>query len=199
MSSMAELPEEPEAQTPEPVPATESDAAPDAAPRAVPKASDDEVFAQLIAGFDTPVDAESRSWPAAEDVSDLAPQPRPRPGSMPVLPLNPTPPVIRPLPRVQAIPPVDPRAWTPEEDPDEGHFVPPPPPPLPTTETPTRLAVAALVGGLILALASAFGVLEGMAGLLGVGLFVGGVATLIVRMRDDEDDDDEDPHRGAVV
>jgi hypothetical protein len=162
-------------------------------------ASDDEVFAQLVADFDAPVDAGARSWPAAEDIADLAPQPRPRPAGAPVPPLGP-PPGIRPLPRVQAIPPVDPRAWTPEEDPDDEHFVPPPPPPLPRTETPTRLAVAAVVGGVMLALAAGMGLLQGMAGVLGVGLFVGGVATLIARMRnDDDDEDDDDPQRGAVV
>ncbi|MEY9963680.1 hypothetical protein ABIA33_001713 [Streptacidiphilus sp. MAP12-16] len=152
---------------------------------AMERASDDELFARLVADFDTPVDADSRSWPAAEDVADLAPQPRPRP-------------MINPLPVVRAIPPVDPRAWTPEEDPDDDHFVPPPPPPLPRTETATRLAVAAVVGGVILTLVAGIGQLPGMAAFLGVGLFVGGVATLISRMRDDEEDDD-DPHNGAVV
>lgn len=152
----------------------------------VERVSDDEVFAQLVAGFDTPVDAESRSWPAAEDLSDLAPQPRPRKG-------------IMSLPTIQAIPPVDPRTWTPEEAEDDEHFVPPPPPPVPRPEAPTRLAMAAVVGGVILVLVYAFGQLPGMAGFLGVCLFVGGVVTLVARMRQDEDEEDDDPHRGAVV
>ncbi|WP_370151002.1 hypothetical protein [Streptacidiphilus sp. EB129] len=155
------------------------------------RATDDELFAQLVADYDIPVDAEAKSWPDAEDVSDLAPQPRPRPaagaGSG----------IIR-LPVVRAIPPVDPRAWTPAEDPDEERYVPPPPPPLPQTETTTRLAVVAVVGGIALALATLFGQLPGMAAVLGVGLFVGGVATLVMRMRED-DEDDIDPHNGAVV
>jgi hypothetical protein len=157
-------------------------------------ATDDELFAQLIAGFDDPVEAADRSWPAAEDVADLAPQARPR--------RRPSEPLIR-LPRIQAIPPVDPRTWTPEEDPDDEHFVPPPPPPLPRPEAPTRLAIAALVGGALLFLVSAFGYLPalgGMGELLGIAMFIGGIGTLFARMRvDDEDDHDDDPHRGAVV
>ena len=157
-------------------------------------ATDDELFAQLVAGFDDPVEASDRSWPAAEDVADLAPQARPR--------RNPAEPLIR-LPRVQAIPPVDPRTWTPEEDPDDEHFVPPPPPPIPRPEAPTRLAIAALIGGVALFLVSAFGYLPalgGMGELLGIAFFIGGIGTLFARMRvDDEDDHDDDPHRGAVV
>lgn len=182
MSGMAELPEVPEEPTETAEPVDEA-----------PRATDDELFAQLVAGFDAPVEAEDRSWPAAEDLSDLAPQPRPR-SSAPLVD----------LPRIQAIPPVDPRRWTPEEDPDDEHYVPPPPPPLPRTETPTRLAVAALVAGLALLLVSAMGYLPGygsMGELLGVAMFVGGIGTLFARMRDEDDDDDhdDDPQRGAVV
>ncbi|WP_052432744.1 hypothetical protein [Streptacidiphilus carbonis] len=151
-------------------------------------ADDDAVFAQLVAGFDHPVDAEARSWPAAEDLSDLAPVARPRP-------------VIKPLPRIQAIAPVDPRNWIPEESSEDDHYVPPPPPPLPQTATATRLAVAAVIVGVALTLYSAFGQLPGVGGMgafLGIGLFVGGVGTLISRMREDDDEDD-DPQRGAVV
>jgi hypothetical protein len=38
-----------------------------------------------------------------------------------------------------------------------------------------------------------------MGAFLGIGLFVGGVGTLIARMRDDDEDEDDDPQRGAVV
>jgi len=206
MSTMPDLPEVPEEPTKEPTRAlddtadgTEADAsgidANDAAGDEAPGATDDELFAQLIAGFDDPVEAADRSWPAAEDVADLAPQSRPRPAPG-------VEPLVR-LPRIQAIPPVDPRTWTPEEDPDEEHFVPPPPPPLPRTEAPTRMAIAALVGGLILFLVSAIGYLPalgGMGELLGIAFFIGGVGTLFARMRvEDEDDEDDDPQRGAVV
>ena len=199
---MPDLPEVPEEPTTEPAEARD-DARPDGSAgdggetglvaEQAPGATDDELFAQLIAGFDDPVEAADRSWPAAEDVADLAPQPRPR--------TRPADPLIS-LPRIQAIPPVDPRTWTPEEDPDDEHFVPPPPPPLPRTEAPTRLAVAALVGGLILFLVSAIGYLPAlgaMGELLGIGLFIGGVGTLFARMRTEDDEDDDDPQRGAVV
>lgn len=188
---MADLPEVPEEPTADPDTAAPELAAPGAEQT---RATDDELFAQLVAGFDTPVEDGDRSWPAAEDLADLAPQPRPRPaGSEPLLK----------LPRIQAIQPSDPRSWVAEEDPDDEHFVPPPPPPLPRTETPTRLAVAAMLGGLALVLVSALGYVPGLGGmgeLLGVGLFIGGIGTLFARLHDDdEDDQDDDPHRGAVV
>jgi hypothetical protein len=149
-------------------------------------ATDDELFAQLVAGFDDPVEAGARTWPEAEDVSDLAPAPRPRPS-------------IMRLPVVQALPPVDPRSWTPAEGEDDDHFVPPPPPPLPSTEVPTRLALAALVGGLVLIGLYLAGQLPGLGGLLGGCMFLGGTAALVARMKSDDDDDDPDPHHGAVV
>lgn len=157
------------------------------APEPTP-ATDDELFAQLVAGFDEPVQAEDRTWPEAEDVADLAPAPRPRPTT-----------IVR-LPRIQALPPVDPRAWSPAEDPDEGHFVPPPPEPLPRPEAPTRLALAALVLGLVLIGLYLAGQLPGLGAVLGGAMFLGGTATLVSRMRvDDDDDDDPDPDNGAVV
>ncbi|MFC1406209.1 MULTISPECIES: hypothetical protein [Streptacidiphilus] len=182
------MPELPEEDADVPQDAAGEDTAP--APEERAAADDDAVFAQLVAGFDSPVDDEARSWPAAEDLAELAPAPRPRP-------------VIKPLPVVRAIPPVDPRAWIPQESDEDDHYVPPPPPPLPRTETATRLAVAAVVAGVALTLYSAFGQLPGVGGMgafLGIGLFVGGVATLIARMRvDDDEDEDDDPQRGAVV
>lgn len=153
--------------------------------------SDDELFAELVAGFDEPVDESERSWPEAEDVNDLTdlkPQERPRP------------PAIRPLPMVQAVPPVDPRAWTPEEDPDDEHYTPPEPPPLPQTQAATKLALLALVVGIVLILLGGIGELPGMATFLGVCSVAGAVATLVVRMNDpDPEDQDDDPNHGAVV
>ncbi|WP_052434642.1 hypothetical protein [Streptacidiphilus melanogenes] len=154
--------------------------------------SDDELFAELVAGFDEPVAESDRSWPEAEDVSDLsdfAPQARPRP------------PVIRPLPVVQAVPPVDPRAWTAAEDPDDEHYTPPEPPPLPPAQPATKLALLALVVGIALILLGGIGELpEGMAMFLGVCSIAGAVATLVVRMKDPgPDDHDDDPNHGAVV
>ncbi|KUO13277.1 hypothetical protein [Streptomyces sp. DSM 15324] len=83
---------------------------------------------------------------------------------------------------------------------DEGHFVPPEPPPLPAADTTAKFAWLGVIGGPLLLL---------LAVLLGwemtwwlttvcVGGFLGGFATLVVRMRSD-DEDDQDPGRGAVV
>ncbi|WP_133910041.1 hypothetical protein [Streptomyces sp. NBC_00582] len=86
-----------------------------------------------------------------------------------------------------------------DED-DEGHFVPPEPPPLPAADATAKFAWLGVIGGPLLLL---------LAVLLGwemtwwlttvcVGGFLGGFATLVVRMRPD-DEDDQDPGRGAVV
>ncbi|MFD7704212.1 hypothetical protein [Streptomyces caelestis] len=83
---------------------------------------------------------------------------------------------------------------------DEGHFVPPEPPPLPDADVTSKFAWLGVLGGPVLLL---------LAILLGwemtwwlttlcIGGFLGGFATLVVRMRTDDEDDD-DPGRGAVV
>ncbi|WP_416978585.1 hypothetical protein [Streptomyces sp. T028] len=108
---------------------------------------------------------------------------------------------------VSFAPGVGPRDYTAQEpaeedfdEDDEGHFVPPEPPPLPAADTTAKFAWLGVIGGPVLLL---------LAVLLGwdmtwwlttvcVGGFLGGFATLVVRMRPD-DEDDGDPGRGAVV
>ncbi len=98
-----------------------------------------------------------------------------------------------------------PRDFTPAEpsdpsDPsDEGHFVPPEPPPLPEADAAAKFAWLGVIGGpLLLILAAIFGWdITWWLTLLGVGGFLGGIATLFARMQSDEEDDD--PGRGAVV
>lgn len=100
-------------------------------------------------------------------------------------------------------PGVGPRTTPPEgpggED-DEGHFVPPEPPPLPASDATARFAWLGAIGGPILLL---------IAVLLGwdmtwwlttacIGGFLGGCATLVMRMHPGDEDED-DPGRGAVV
>ncbi|MEU9102036.1 hypothetical protein [Streptomyces sp. NPDC048361] len=82
---------------------------------------------------------------------------------------------------------------------DEGHFVPPEPPPLPEADVTAKFAWLGVVGGpLLLILAAIFGWdMTWWLTTLGVGGFLGGIATLFARMQ--PDDDDEDPGRGAVV
>ncbi|MER6347757.1 hypothetical protein ACWC10_29400 [Streptomyces sp. NPDC001595] len=86
-----------------------------------------------------------------------------------------------------------------DED-DEGHFVPPEPPPLPAADATAKFAWLGVLGGpVLLLLAVLFGwEMTWWLTTLGIGGFVGGFATLVVRMRTD-DEDDEDPGRGAVV
>ncbi|CAL9572707.1 hypothetical protein [Streptomyces pilosus] len=83
---------------------------------------------------------------------------------------------------------------------DEGHFVPPEPPPLPETDVTSRFAWLGVLGGPLLLLAAVLLGWEMTWWLttLCIGGFLGGFATLVMRMRTDEDDED-DPGRGAVV
>ncbi|EPH42235.1 hypothetical protein STRAU_4712 [Streptomyces aurantiacus JA 4570] len=83
---------------------------------------------------------------------------------------------------------------------DEGHFVPPEPPPLPEGDVTAKFAWLAVIGGPVLLLLA---VLLGWQmtwwlTMLGIGGFLGGFATLVVRMKSDDEEDD-DPGRGAVV
>ncbi|AZQ34193.1 hypothetical protein EJ357_12455 [Streptomyces cyaneochromogenes] len=83
---------------------------------------------------------------------------------------------------------------------DEGHFVPPEPPPLPAADPTAKFAWLAVVGGpVLLLLAVLFGWdMTWWLATLGIGGFLGGFATLVMRMKTDDDEDD-DPGRGAVV
>lgn len=86
-----------------------------------------------------------------------------------------------------------------DED-DEGHFIPPEPPPLPAADATAKFAWLGVLGGPVLLLLA---VLLGWEmtwwlATLGIGGFLGGFATLVMRMKGDDEDDD-DPGRGAVV
>lgn len=87
------------------------------------------------------------------------------------------------------------------DDADEGHFVPPEPPPLPTGDVTARFAWIAVLGGplLLLVMVLLRQELTWWMTTLGVGGFLGGFATLVLRMKDGDDDEDDDPGRGAVV
>nr|WP_155073222.1 hypothetical protein [Streptomyces taklimakanensis] len=101
-----------------------------------------------------------------------------------------------------------PRDWSPAEpsggdlgEEDEGHFVPPEPPPLPRGDTVGRFAWLAVLGGpLLLMLTVLFRQdVTWWIATLGIGGFLGGFATLVTRLRDDDEDGFDDPGRGAVV
>ncbi|QLH21234.1 hypothetical protein [Streptomyces sp. Rer75] len=105
-------------------------------------------------------------------------------------------------------PGVGPRDWdaaeSSEEDfdeTDEGHFVPPEPPPLPESDTTSRFAWLGVLGGPLLLLGVVLFQVEltWWITTLGVGGFLGGFVTLVMRMQDSDDEEDDDPGRGAVV
>jgi hypothetical protein len=86
-----------------------------------------------------------------------------------------------------------------DED-DEGHFVPPEPPPLPAADTTAKFAWLGVIGGpilLLLAVLLSWDMTWWLA-TIGIGGFLGGFGTLVMRMRTDEEEGD-DPGRGAVV
>jgi hypothetical protein len=90
-------------------------------------------------------------------------------------------------------------APTPRGD-DEDHFIPPPPPPLPQLDPITKGAWLALFGGpgyLFIAIMLGWYV-PGWAAFCAVGAFVGGFATLVLRMGD-RPPRDSGPDNGAVV
>lgn len=111
---------------------------------------------------------------------------------------DPVPGVIPGPPQVRIIRPAAPLPPPPAEE-DE-HFVPPPPPPLPKLDPVSKGAWAALFGGpayLLIAVLVNWQV-SSIAAFLAVAAFVGGFATLVMRM-DDRPPDDSGPDDGAVV
>ncbi len=150
--------------------------------------NDDLTWAQIIAGYDSPVAPGRATWPAEEDVDDTADSERPL--AAPIQPMAPQPPPARP-------------AWPAVEPPvnrSEDPFIPPEPPPLPHLDPYQQLAWVGLAGGpLLLLMAALFAVALplwlSLAAVLG---FVGGFLTLVATMeRRSEDDGPSDD--GAVV
>ncbi|WP_223245375.1 hypothetical protein [Streptomyces sp. CBMA156] len=182
----------------------------DRRPRRTPErsqAEQDEIFAALVAQFDDPVDLNNPNWPEVEnlraqnelkgghksgpdghgdqdDLSDLAPQPRPRSGR-PVMPAGGS----------------GPRDFELAEETDEGHFVPPEPPPLPAADVTAKFAWLAVLGGpaLLLVDAVVWREVSGWPAWVGITAFLGGFVTLVARMKDRDEDEPEDPDNGAVV
>ncbi|MCX4633884.1 hypothetical protein QT196_11055 [Streptomyces sp. P9-2B-2] len=104
-------------------------------------------------------------------------------------------------------PGVGPRDWKTAEasdddfdETDEGHFTPPEPPPLPKADVTAKFAWLAVIGGpmLLVAMVLLQQPVTWWITVLGVGGFLGGFATLVARMKDDDEDDDL-PGSGAVV
>ena len=162
---------------PGPAPHAQEAADPDASG---PDTADLDVSGLDIAGPESP-----------EPGGTQLPGPRlgPRPGPFGGLP--PGPPQIRIVRPASAVPP-------PGEDDD--HFVPPVPPPLPRLDPVTKGAWVALFGGplyLLVAVMASWQVPD-WAAFCAVAAFVGGFATLVVRMGD-RPPRDSGPDDGAVV
>ncbi|WP_431678162.1 hypothetical protein [Kitasatospora sp. KL5] len=183
----------------EPAEETAGPEAPARRPAAGSQAEQDAIFAALVAQFDDPVDLTNPDWPEIENLraketssgtdslDDFAPQPRPRP---------------RPTTPEQVAGPVSgPRDFELQEDPDEGHFVPPEPPPLPKADTTAKFAWLAVLGGpaLLLLDAVVWREIAGWPAWVGITAFLGGFVTLVARMKDKDDDEPDDPMGGAVV
>jgi hypothetical protein len=133
---------------------------------------EDEVdpFDAIVAGWDAvPVAA---TWPDAEDVRPARAVPPPEPAEAPT-------------PRVRH---------------DEDHFVPPPPPPLPPAQPVTRYAVLAMSAGIFVLVAlPLLGTQPShVLSVLGALCVLGGLGTLVWRMRDAPPVDDG-PDDGAVL
>jgi hypothetical protein len=183
--------------------------------------SADDVWAQIVAGFDLPTTVGAGPWPLAEDLPPDSDQPgatragdasdRRRASSIESpYPNAEEPSDASPVPR-RIVRPVEPSADagtstsgaapSGEYDPlsilDE-HFVPDPPPPLPRLRVGTRWALAAILVGVVLMVGQAFWDAVPDAVVLGVLFVVGGFIGLVAMMREDRPSD-SDPDDGAVV
>ena len=126
-------------------------------------------FDAIVAGWDAV--PEVATWPASEDVRPARAVP---------------PPADAPPRRAPA--------------PDHDHYVPPPAPPVPTPSTVTRWAILAMSAGIFVLVAlPLLGTMPSMVlSVLGALAVLGGLGTLIWRMRDAPSVDDG-PDDGAVV
>ncbi|MET9356470.1 hypothetical protein ABZY14_26305 [Streptomyces sp. NPDC006617] len=165
---------------------------------------EDAAWASIVAGYgeEPPDPPGAKPFKSVEDLALLEPEVNDE------KPSADRPSSDRPLGSSVAFAPgIGPRDHTPAEPSDddfdaddEGHFVPPEPPPLPESDPTSKFAWLGVVGGpVLLLLAVVLGWdMTWWLTTLSIGGFLGGFATLVVRMRTGDEDDD-DPGRGAVV
>lgn len=166
----------------------------------------------LVAHFTTPGTGDAAPWPDRENLAapadengtgpdgpvDDDSEPAPADHQPPEAGGDPVPGVIPAPPRIRIIRPAAPAPLPPAEE-DE-HFVPPEPPPLPRLDPVSKGAWAALFGGpayLLIAVLVGWQI-PSVAAFIAVAAFVGGFATLVVRMQD-RPPTDSGPDDGAVV
>jgi len=182
------------------------------------EASNEEAaWRDLIAQYSAPAADDAVPWPIREELSGAWPAPPGSPGApgeqagpgageedadtaqtSPQDWASPVPGVIPAPPQARIVRPAVPAPLPPAGD-DE-HYVPPVPPPLPRLDPVTKGAWVALFGGpgyLLLAVLLGWSV-PSWAAFGAVAAFVGGFATLVVRMSDRPPGDDG-PDDGAVV
>lgn len=129
-----------------------------------PQSDEDEVWRQIVASFNEPVEDSSAAqpWPDRENVTDDEP--------------------AAPAPDASG------SGKAPEKTPseDEDHYIPPPPPPLPPGDLISKVSWTALFGGpAYLLLAAMLGwSMDGWIVFAAVAAFIGGFVTLVVRMGD---------------
>ncbi|GIG90121.1 DUF308 domain-containing protein [Plantactinospora endophytica] len=186
------------------------------APRPDPDPDVEAEWARIVAGYHTEVAADSRSWPAAEDVVVGESTDRPG-GATTTLPAPETPkpadPGVRRLPSATDFSgiSVGGRADDPSlldgldtfgadlPDDAEERYVPPPPPPLPRPSKYAVVGVLAIVAGFALFLfPDLIPIDRGLVTMLGFAGILTGFVTLIWRLRPGNEEDD-DPDDGAVV
>lgn len=140
---------------------------------------EDEIFAEIVAGFDLPAIDGETPWPAEENLDD---GPEDTAGAS--------------LEDSGSERTATARVVKPASEDEEEHFVPPPPPPLPKADPLTRFAWIALLGGPVYLVLSVFlgWSVPSWAAFVAVAAFIGGFVALVLRMGDDPPDDD-----GAVV
>jgi hypothetical protein len=159
----------------------------------------DDVWAEIVAGYDTEVDAAAAPWPEAENVSA---ERRPYDLEDTEEVDQPARPAVRPS---QTEPPslltaLDTfgRDLPDEPDDDEG-YTPPPPPPLPRLSKYAVIGVLAIVVGFILFLKPSLLPIDAdVSMLIGFAAILGGFGMLVWRLRPG-DEDDYDPDDGARV
>jgi hypothetical protein len=142
----------------------------------------DEAWSQIVAGYDATAPDPPSAWHLPTPPERPTPPPEP-----------PAPPPAAPTPRPASTGDLNsPASWE-----DEGHFVPPAAPPVPRGDLVSRLAWGGLIGGPAVLLLSALLTLGLPTEILAVcvGAFVGGLVTLIVRMKDRGSGPDD----GAVI
>ncbi|MFY9916440.1 MAG: hypothetical protein WAK18_17335 [Nocardioidaceae bacterium] len=174
--------------------------------------SDDLTWAQIVAGFDRPVEGDVQPWPVTEDVDwstqdetveaeagDLGPADRQTDLRKWLSGRDAT--AASYDDQLELGRAKSDRSDADTDDPADRaeRFVPEPPPPLPRLEPWQQLAWIGLIGGPVLLLAAVlFSIqLPTWITMLSVGGFIGGFVTLVATM--DDRGDPDDPDHGAVV